>query len=83
MLFPILDSKLVLAFEKEEISFQTFTLTTAGREIYNISKKPLTFEQIKIIAEAISRQNQNATVIIYPAEILPSCSNGRIDYKFL
>ena len=73
---PFISSKLVILFKSEMIHFQVGVLTKAGREIYNIIKKPLNINQIKRIAEEISHQNPNATAMIFPFKLKSKESKG-------
>ena len=82
VVIPFLDSKLALIFEKDKITINVNVLTTAGREIYGISKKPLSLNQIIKIAEAISRQNQKAITSILPTKIISTESNGEVKYQY-
>ena len=73
---PFIRSKFVVIFKSEKIHFQVGVLTKAGREIYNIIKKPLILNQIIQIAEEISHQNPNATAMIFPLKSKSKESNG-------
>ncbi len=63
---PFFCSVLQIVFKRDTIHYQDSVLTKAGRELYNIIKKPLNLDQIIRIAEEISHKNQNASEMIFP-----------------
>lgn len=81
VIVPFLTSKLAIVFEKNKISIQCNILTTAGREIHNISKSTQTFEEIKKIAEELSRQNNKSVASIFPMSIISQEANGNVQYR--
>ncbi len=82
VVIPFMENKLVVAIKKEKIIFTNYIMTTAGCEIYRISKKPLSFDQIKKISEELSLQNENAIVSIYPLEGIITDSHGHMNCHF-
>ncbi len=81
VIIPFFTNKLAIVFEKDKISFQCNFLTTAGLEINNISKTPQMFEEIKKIAEELSRQNNNAVTSILPIKIISQDASGNVQYQ--
>lgn len=65
VLLPFFDCNLVVAFKYNKISIRCYILTKAGKEINSISQNTLSLDEIKAIAEEISKQNNNAIGFIY------------------
>ena len=80
MVFP--DSHLAILFTIEKISFSCYVLTTAGNELYKMFKKVESLEEVKAIAQEISKQNNNAKYKIYPISYSAKNGDGTMTYQF-
>lgn len=80
MMFP--DSKKAVAFKAEKISFSCYVLTTAGKELYKMFKKVESLEEIKAIAQEVSKQNNNAEYVVYPIFHIGKNNDGTMTYQF-
>ena len=80
MVFP--DSKNAVAFKAEKISFSCYVLTTAGNELYKMFKKVESLEEIKAIAQEVSKQNNNAEYVVYPISHIGKNNDGTMTYQF-
>lgn len=80
MMFP--DNKNAVAFKAEKISFSCYVLTTAGNELYKMFKKVESLEEIKAIAQEVSKQNNNAEYVVYPISHIGKNNDGTMTYQF-
>ena len=80
MVFP--DSHLAILFTIEKISFSCYVLTTAGNELYKMFKKVESLEEVKAIAQEVSKQNNNAKYKIYPISCSAKNGDGTMTYQF-
>ena len=80
MVFP--DSHLAILFTIEKISFSCYVLTTTGNELYKMFKKVESLEEVKAIAQEVSKQNNNAKYKIYPISYSAKNGDGTMTYQF-
>lgn len=80
MVFP--DSHLAILFATAKISFSCYVLTKAGNELYKMFKKVESLEEIKAIAQEVSKQNNNAEYVVYPISHIGKNNDGTMTYQF-
>ena len=80
MVFP--GSNFAIAFKTEKISFSCYVLTKAGNELYQMFKKVESLDEIKILAQEVSRQNNNVKYVVYLISSISKNNDGTMTYQF-
>ena len=80
MVFP--GSNFAIAFKTEKISFSCYVLTKAGNELYQMFKKVESLDEIKILAQEVSRQNNTVKYVVYPISSISKNNDGTMTYQF-